>query len=146
MKIADAFFAPHFNTPAGRTAAGSADVIFSYDGAPSQPQRSPAAVNDPSSRTLAGTLSEMRLDASEPSASEKAKASSKATEAEFGKWAKMSPAEKIQAQILAQHSLTEESFRSLPKEMRDEIEKEIQAAIKRQYGVDDEISAGALEA
>lgn len=146
MKIADTSFAPRFIPPSGRTAAGSADEIFGYDPAACEPQRLAVPEKGPVSRTLAGTLSEMHLDASEPSRSERAKASSKATEADFGQWAKMSIAEKIRAQILAQHNETEESLRDLPKEMRDTIEAEIQGAIKRQYGVGDQNDAGTAKA
>lgn len=95
---------------------------------------------------LAATLSEMRLDASEPSRAEKAKASAKAAEAEFGKWADMSPAEKIRASILEQHGLTEESLKGLPEAERAAIEKEIEEAIKRHYGLESQDGEGIARA
>lgn len=105
-----------------------------------------SASSDASRQGLAATLSEMRLDASEPSRAEKAQASAKATESEFGKWANMSPAEKIRASILEQHGLTEDSLKGLPEAEREAIEKEIEEAIKRHYGLKGQDGKGTAQA
>jgi hypothetical protein len=51
---------------------------------------------------------------------------------ELSKWAHMSPAEKIRAQWLGSHGLTEESFSQLPSDEQAAINKQIADEIKRQ--------------
>lgn len=55
-------------------------------------------------------------------------------EAEFFEWARMSPAERIRAQVLKEHSLTEDGLKELEPDERKAIEKEIADRIKRELG------------
>ncbi|WFU09865.1 hypothetical protein QA646_03080 [Rhizobium sp. CB3090] len=55
---------------------------------------------------------------------------------EFTKLAHMTPAEKIRAQYLEQHNLTEESFRKLPVDQQKAINDEIAKLVKQQLGID----------
>ncbi|MEZ2128969.1 MULTISPECIES: hypothetical protein [unclassified Sinorhizobium] len=66
------------------------------------------------------------------------KSANDALAAELSKWANMTPGEKIRAQYLEEHGLTEESLAEMSPEDREAIEKEIAELIKRQLtGVDD---------
>lgn len=56
---------------------------------------------------------------------------------EFSKWAKMTPAEKIRAQVLESMGLTEESLQAMQPEERAAVEKQIAEEIKRQLGGND---------
>lgn len=53
---------------------------------------------------------------------------------EFAKLANMTPAEKIRAQYLEQHNLTEEQFSQLPADQQKAINDEIADQIKQQLG------------
>ncbi|AYG58497.1 hypothetical protein [Rhizobium jaguaris] len=55
---------------------------------------------------------------------------------EFAKLANMTPAEKIRAQYLEQHHLTEESFSKLPADEQKAINDEIAKQVKQQLGID----------
>ncbi|MBB6483126.1 hypothetical protein [Rhizobium lusitanum] len=54
---------------------------------------------------------------------------------EFSKWANMTPAQKIRAQYLEAHGLTEESFSQLSAEDQKAITDQIAAEIKQKLGV-----------
>lgn len=62
----------------------------------------------------------------------------------FLKWAKMSPVERIRAQYLESHGLTEESLKALPPEEREKIEQEIAEKIKEKIGGQGNKSTGLL--
>jgi len=64
--------------------------------------------------------------------------------AEFLKFAKMSPAERIRAAFLKDHNLTEESLAKLPKAEREKIEQEIKKLIKTKLGLDEKGPAGQV--
>ncbi|MGG6894491.1 MULTISPECIES: hypothetical protein [Rhizobium] len=53
---------------------------------------------------------------------------------EFAKWANMTPAQKIRAQYLQAHSLTEESFNALSTDDQKAINDQIAAEIKQKLG------------
>ena len=53
---------------------------------------------------------------------------------EFAKWAKMTPAQKIRAQYLQAHGLTEESFNALSTDDQKAINDQIAAEIKQKLG------------
>ncbi|MEF0939747.1 hypothetical protein [Rhizobium sp. BR 362] len=57
---------------------------------------------------------------------------------EFTKLAHMTPAEKIRAQYLEQHNLTEESLRKLPADQQKAINDEIAKQVKQQLGIDNQ--------
>jgi hypothetical protein len=57
---------------------------------------------------------------------------------EFAKLANMTPAEKIRAQYLEQHNLTEDSFSKLPADQQKAINDEIANQIKQQLGNDNQ--------
>ncbi|WP_417319076.1 hypothetical protein [Emcibacter sp.] len=57
---------------------------------------------------------------------------------EFLKWSKMNPAERIRAQYLKEHGLTEESLAALPEEKREAIEKEIEELIEDKMALGDD--------
>ncbi len=57
-------------------------------------------------------------------------------EAEFTKLSKMTLAERIRAQILEKHHLTEQDFKSLSDSDRKAIEDEIRQAILKAYGAE----------
>lgn len=69
---------------------------------------------------------------------------------EFAKWANMSPAEKIRAQYLDAHGLTEDSFKSLSaddqKAINDQIADEIKQKLGANNGDDDKETDGAASA
>ncbi|AYG65557.1 MULTISPECIES: hypothetical protein [unclassified Rhizobium] len=54
---------------------------------------------------------------------------------EFAKWANMTPAEKIRAQYLDAHGLTEDSFKALSSDDQKAINDQIAAEIKQKLGV-----------
>jgi hypothetical protein len=51
---------------------------------------------------------------------------------DFAKWSKMTPAERIRAQYLEAHGMTESSLSQLPEDVRKAIEDDIKAQIKQQ--------------
>ena len=53
---------------------------------------------------------------------------------EFAKWANMTPAQKIRAQYLEAHGLTEDSFKSLPADEQKAINDQIADEIKQKLG------------
>ncbi|WP_245300526.1 MULTISPECIES: hypothetical protein [Rhizobium] len=53
---------------------------------------------------------------------------------EFAKWANMTPAQKIRAQYLEAHGLTEDSFKSLPADQQKAINDQIADEIKQKLG------------
>jgi hypothetical protein len=61
---------------------------------------------------------------------------------EFAKLANMTPAEKIRAQYLEQHNLTEDSFSKLPADQQKAINDEIANQIKQQLGNDNQADDG----
>lgn len=64
---------------------------------------------------------------------------------ELSKWAHMDPAEKIRAQWLGSHGMTEESFSQLPSDEQAAINKQIAEEVKRQLGhqpENDQVSLG----
>jgi len=66
--------------------------------------------------------------------------------AEFLRWANMTPAERIRAQYLEQEGLTEDSLKTLPEEMRERIEMEIQQRIRDALGGTDDATATSRQA
>lgn len=62
---------------------------------------------------------------------------------EFMEWSKMSPAEKIRAQILEEKGLSDEGVAAMDPDERAALEAEIKDAIKKQLGIDDETSGTA---
>ncbi|WP_321389496.1 hypothetical protein [Emcibacter sp.] len=58
--------------------------------------------------------------------------------AEFLKWSKMNPVERIRAQYLKDNGLTEESLAALPAKKQEAIEKEIQELIEEQLAFGDD--------
>lgn len=62
--------------------------------------------------------------------------SSDALLAEFSKWANMSPAEKIRAQYLDEHQLTEDQLKQLPSDQQKAINDAITQEIKQKLGTD----------
>ncbi|MGN6777135.1 hypothetical protein [Rhizobium sp.] len=54
---------------------------------------------------------------------------------EFAKWANMTPSQKIRAQYLEAHGLTEDSFKSLPADEQNAINDQIADEIKQKLGV-----------
>lgn len=69
---------------------------------------------------------------------------------EFAKWANMTPAEKIRAQYLDAHGLTEDSFKALSADDQKAINDQIADEIKQKLGVnnsdDDKETDGAASA
>ena len=53
-----------------------------------------------------------------------------AVENEFLKWADMSPVERLRAQYLESHGLTEQSLKALPQEEREKVEEDIARTIE----------------
>ena len=76
-------------------------------------------------------------DASKAAASGDAKA-------EFVKFAKMTPAERIRAAYLKEHGLTEDDLTKLPKEEREKVEQEIKKLIKTKLGLDENGRTGQI--
>lgn len=71
-------------------------------------------------------------------------AESETAKADFLKYARMSPAERIRADFLKSKGLSEESLAQLPKEERMKIEEEIKKLIKTKLGLDEANGAGQL--
>ncbi len=78
-------------------------------------QNSAAAANGSSSTSSSGQSDQDILD-------------------EFAKWANMTPAQKIRAQYLQAHGLTEDSFKSLPADEQKAINDQIANEIKQKLG------------
>ncbi|GGD86312.1 hypothetical protein GCM10011390_01170 [Aureimonas endophytica] len=135
MRVGESLFRPRPDTSRDRGGDEAAALVFEArreNAAPTAaPASAPVSSDGSSTRALTRTLAGMDVE----SRATKAKASGETAVVEFGKWAKMSPAERIRAQILHRHDLTEESLKALPKEEREAIETEIREAIKRAYGV-----------
>lgn len=51
--------------------------------------------------------------------------------------AQMTPAERIRADYLKEHHMTEDGFGQLPKDQQDAMNKEIADQIKKQLGIDE---------
>ncbi|MDK1375615.1 MULTISPECIES: hypothetical protein [unclassified Sinorhizobium] len=64
---------------------------------------------------------------------------------EFLEWSKMSFAEKIRAQYLEAHGLTEESLEAMPSEERAAIEEEIRRAVAESLGIKEQASETASD-
>ncbi|WP_331373696.1 hypothetical protein [Sinorhizobium chiapasense] len=64
---------------------------------------------------------------------------------EFLEWSKMSFAEKIRAQYLEAHGLTEESLEAMPAEDREAIEEEIRKAVAESLGIEQQASETASD-
>ncbi|MCA1441562.1 hypothetical protein I6F07_15310 [Ensifer sp. IC4062] len=64
---------------------------------------------------------------------------------EFLEWSGMSLAEKIRAQYLEAHGLTEESLEAMPPEERAAIEDEIRKAIAESLGIEEQASETASD-
>ncbi|WP_414901317.1 hypothetical protein [Rhizobium cremeum] len=64
---------------------------------------------------------------------------------QFLEYSDMTLAEKIRAAYLDDHNLTEEQLAAMPEDERKAIEDEIQEAIKRQLGVDQDGGASSEE-
>ncbi|MDO9417280.1 hypothetical protein [Pararhizobium sp.] len=62
---------------------------------------------------------------------------------EFMKWANMSMAEKIRAQILEAMGLSEDALKAMDADARAAIEDQIKEAIKTKLGVEDEANTAA---
>lgn len=60
------------------------------------------------------------------------RSSNAALHEEFSKWARMSPTERLRAQYLERHGMTEQSLSALSEDVRKEIEDAIKDDIKRQ--------------
>ncbi|MDR6632596.1 hypothetical protein J2X72_001380 [Phyllobacterium sp. 1468] len=60
------------------------------------------------------------------------RSSNAALHEEFSKWARMSPTERLRAQYLERHGMTEQSLCALPEDVRKEIEDAIKDDIKMQ--------------
>lgn len=63
---------------------------------------------------------------------------------EFLKWAKMSPAERIRAQYLEAHGLSEEAMKSMSPKERQKIEDEIAELIKEKLGQEGDQPTGTV--
>lgn len=98
----------------------------------------------PSLPATSGFANTLWLIGAEKEEGSVAPAAAKSVTAEFLEWSKMSPAERIRAQILGELGLTEESLAALPPAEREVIEAEIREAIKRQLGIDDVAEASEL--
>ncbi|MCZ4089941.1 hypothetical protein [Sinorhizobium psoraleae] len=64
---------------------------------------------------------------------------------EFLEWSKKSLAEKIRAQYLEAHGLTEESLEAMPSEERAAIEEEIRKAVAESLGIEEQASDTASD-
>ncbi|MDD3182791.1 MAG: hypothetical protein PHD48_08330 [Alphaproteobacteria bacterium] len=69
---------------------------------------------------------------------------SKATVADFLSYARMSPAERIRADFLKDHNLTEESLASMSSTEREKIEEQIKQLVKTKLGLNENQKAGQL--
>jgi hypothetical protein len=71
-------------------------------------------------------------------------ADSQSSKAEFLKFAKMSPAERLRAAYLQEHNLTEDTLAHLPKEERAKVEEEIKKYMKTKLGLNERGGPGQL--
>lgn len=69
--------------------------------------------------------------------------SSSSVEDIFLEWSRKSPAERIRAVVLEGLGLTEDQLAGLPEAEREAVERQIEDAIKRSYGLDDTEQASA---
>lgn len=96
-----------------------------------------------------GSSSKTKTSLEDIFAAQEAKEAQKAEEgkaavADFIKFAKMSPAERIRAAFLKDHNLTEESLSKLSPTEREKIEEEIKKLVKTKLGLDDANGTGQL--
>lgn len=72
------------------------------------------------------------FDPPKSSALAAAPAATKSAEQKFLEWARMTPAERMHAQMLGQLGLTEEQFKAMDPAAQQKIEEKIREMIKRQ--------------
>ncbi len=89
---------------------------------------------DSSSSTSESTEDQSGASASGSSSASASKQSNQDILDEFAKWANMTPAEKIRAQYLEAHGLTEDSFKALSADDQKAINDQIADEIKQKLG------------
>ncbi|UJW73643.1 hypothetical protein [Rhizobium sp. SL42] len=96
---------------------------------------------DASAKSLSSNLWLLQTDIYYSKDAEKAAAGKDDLANEFRELSDMTVAEKIRQDYLESHGMTEEDLAALPEEERKAIEAEIEQAIKRQLGFDENADA-----
>ncbi|MFK0163617.1 hypothetical protein [Rhizobium sp. NPDC090279] len=98
-----------------------------------------------SSTSTDGTDQDSATAADESSSTSSSEQSNQDILDEFAKWANMTPAQKIRAQYLDAHGLTEDSFKSLSADDQKAINDQIADEIKQKLGADNADGDGNKE-
>lgn len=149
MKIGDSI-SNYYRPQNGNQSSGGASSSLSLD-SDNGGQRTQAPTVSISGSTSSSSLSSAlwlsladKLEGETGSLAEAPKKNSAADE--FMDWSKMSVAEKIRAQILADKNLTEEDLAAMDADARAAIEAEIKEAIKRQLEIPEDGGTAQAEA
>jgi hypothetical protein len=96
-------------------------------------------------RCLRGSSSSAAPAATSASSSSALDASPAKTAAQqFEQWAKMTPAQRLHAEMLAKLGLTEDQFKALPPSQQQKINDEIAQMIKKQMGDTNDTRTGLI--
>lgn len=149
MKIGDSI-SNYYRPQSSNTGAAASGLALNIDGGGGSERTQAPTVSIGSSGSSASLSSALwlsmadKLEGDGGSAVESAKKDSPADE--FMDWSKMSLAEQIRAQILADKDLTEADLAAMDADARAAIEAEIKEAIKRQLEIPQDGGAAEAEA
>lgn len=149
MKIGDSI-SNYYRPQSSNTGAAASSLALNIDGGGGSERTQAPTVSIGSSGSSASLSSALwlsmadKLEADTGGAVESAKKDNPADE--FMDWSKMSLAEQIRAQILADKDLTEADLAAMDADARAAIEAEIKEAIKRQLEIPQDGGAAEAEA
>ena len=149
MKIGDSI-SNYYRPQSSNTGAAASGLALNIDGGGGSERTQAPTVSIGSSGSSASLSSALwlsmadKLEGDTGGAVESAKKDNPADE--FMDWSKMSLAEKIRAQILADKDLTEADLAAMDADARAAIEAEIKEAIKRQLEIPQDGGAAEAEA
>lgn len=144
MKIDSGLLASYGIARQHRPSSGDDDFNESNRGSTVPHSLTPTvAPSMPPSSGFAGAL--WLIGAEKGEKAETTAAASAALVTDFLEWSKMSPAERIRAQMLEEMGHSEESLKALPEAEREAIEDEIRQAIEEQLGINTTVTAPLTE-
>lgn len=147
MKIGDSI-SNYYRPQNGNQSAASSSLALNIDGGGNGRTQAPTVSigSSGSSASLSSALWLSMADKLEGETGSVTEAPKDSVADEFMDWSKMSLAEKIRAQILADKDLTEEDLAAMDADARAAIEAEIKEAIKRQLEIPQDGGAAQAEA
>ena len=104
----------------------------------------PNLANYPASSQVAVTPGAAPSSAAGSSAAASSTGSANSVVQQFEQYAKMTPAQRLHAEMLAQLGLTEDQFKALPPAQQQKINEKIQQMIKQQMGDNNDTRTGMI--